>query len=233
MTDTVIKISCFAIIIGMALTLLKEGALKNYAAVGLGTVFTVCLVTSVLSLLGGADAIIQSGGLSAALSGKLKNVITLTELKAESQRAEGNEVIENYKKRLSFELEEVIKRDVGLESQVTFLVCEDMSSSDLGKVLHVHCKLYDPENGIIHVPEKDDLKDHKIDKIEIRPDGIYVNGMPVNEKDREEAEEENKNAAVYEARRQSEEKTYEAIKVFCGAEREICSIFWEDVNEEQ
>ena len=83
------------------------------------------------------------------------------------------------------------------------------------------------------LPESNEQKDDKIDKIEIKPDGIYVNGRPVNEKDRAEAEQENKNAAVYEARRKAEEKTYEAIKVFCGAEREICSIFWEDVNEEQ
>ena len=79
MTETVIKLSCFAMLIGIALSVLKDGGLKNYASIGLGLVFTVSLLSAVISLPGGADNI-SKNGLGAALSGKLKNMLMSMEM---------------------------------------------------------------------------------------------------------------------------------------------------------
>ncbi|MBO5417354.1 MAG: stage III sporulation protein AF [Clostridia bacterium] len=226
MTETVIKLSCFAMLIGIALSVLKDGGLKNHASIGLGLVFTVSLLSAVISLTGGADNI-SKNGLGAALSGKLKNMLMLSEIKADTETdAEGgNAVIEKYKEEMSSKLREKIKAQTGLESTVNFIVCEDISSPEFGTVLHVYCKLENYVAGDDDTITEESQGREDIDKIEIKPDGIYVNGEPVggdkNTSERDESEREKERELLSEA-------VYGVIRGFCGAEREMCSIFWEE-----
>ncbi len=226
MTETVIKLSCFAMLIGISLSVLKDGGLKNYASIGLGLVFTVSLLSAVISLTGGADTI-SKNGLGAVWSGKLKNMLMLSDIKAEAETdAEGsNAVVERYKEEMSCKLQEKIKAQTGLESAVNFIVCEDISSPEFGRVLHVYCRLENYVTGNKDTVTEESQIREDIDKIEIKPDGIYVNGEPVGS-DKNSSESEGSDREK--ERELLSEAVYGVIRGFCGAERELCSIFWEE-----
>ncbi len=230
MYEAIIKISCLALILGLCLSLLRENGVKSYARIGLGLVFSVFIIGLIPTAFGNYFG---SGGtgLTEALSGKLQNILILSEIKGDYSSDNALSVTEEYKSRLKQGAESAVAEKTGFLTNVTFVVCEDISSADFGMIEHVHCQIIGFEEaegnntdaGIYSTSKPE--ADGGIDKIEITPDGIFINGEPIGDND---SSNENDISANIADREMAEEKIYIALQSFCGVAREKCSIFWEE-----
>lgn len=242
MTDFVVKISCMCIILGLLLSLLRDGGVKGYAKIGLGLVFSVCLLSSLLSFAGGTSESYGMGGLASQLAGRLENMLVLAEIKGDSASGSSAEIIAEYKLRLKQELESSVNEKLGINVNANFVVCTDIESSEFGSVEYVHCQIKDSPQKIVQneaeqgetdiSDTQEEGKNSGIDKIEITPDGVFIDGEAIGGNTSGSGKD---SGEITDGDNVSESKKDEiigrifyVISDFCGVEREQCNIFWEE-----
>ncbi len=232
MSEFAVKISCLAVLLGIFLSLLRDGGVKNYAKIGLGLVFTVCIVTSLLNfIVGDAGLDGSSGGISKAIEGKLRNALLLAEISGGENSDSSSAIMNEYKLRLKAGAEKEVLSRTGYGVSVAFAVCEDSSSADYGQILHVHCRVIGKGNLDEQEEPVESIETQKplSDKIEITAEGIFINGVLIggdSSKD-DYGEGGAEDGITSEEREQATVKIQQALVGFCGVTAEQCSIHWE------
>jgi len=224
LAEFVVKTACMALILGFITIILPDGGLKNFARTGFGIVMAAAILFPAAELIGGSDAVF-AGVLS---EGRFRNFLQAAELREDAETQVDGAGVENilveYRLRLSKEAQKLIAEKTGCETDVSFTVCGDITSKNFGEIEYIHCKVlrFNDNEESADVPGGSIMKDvNGIKKIEITSDGIQING----------GEKNNENAEKDELNEQRETLKHAIIKVlqgFCGVDAEQCNVFWEE-----